>query len=202
MNLVCLDLEGVLVPEIWVAFAEATGIPELRRTTRDEPDYDKLMRYRIGHPEGARPGPAARSRTPSPRSTPCPARRSSWTSCAAMTQVVILSDTFEQFAQAPDGEAGLAHHLLQHAGGGARRRDHRLSRCAASSPSSRRCGRCSPCGYRHHRRRRQLQRPGHDPGQQGGLPVQEHRQAIKADHPELPAFEDFADLLAAIKRNL
>ena len=48
MNMVCLDLEGVLVPEIWIAFAEASGIPELRRTTRDEPDYDKLMRYRIG----------------------------------------------------------------------------------------------------------------------------------------------------------
>ena len=47
MNIVCLDLEGVLVPEIWIAFAEATGIPELKRTTRDEPDYDKLMRYRI-----------------------------------------------------------------------------------------------------------------------------------------------------------
>ena len=47
MNIVCLDMEGVLVPEIWIAFAEASGIPELRRTTRDEPDYDKLMRYRI-----------------------------------------------------------------------------------------------------------------------------------------------------------
>ena len=48
MNIVCLDLEGVLVPEIWIAFAEETGIPELKRTTRDEPDYDKLMNYRIG----------------------------------------------------------------------------------------------------------------------------------------------------------
>ena len=48
MNVVCLDMEGVLVPEIWIAFAEASGIPELRRTTRDEPDYDKLMKYRIG----------------------------------------------------------------------------------------------------------------------------------------------------------
>ena len=48
MNIVCLDLEGVLVPEIWIAFAEASGIPELKRTTRDEPDYDKLMKWRIG----------------------------------------------------------------------------------------------------------------------------------------------------------
>ena len=53
MNIVCLDMEGVLVPEIWIAFSEASGIPELRRTTRDEPDYDKLMTWRL---EGARPG--------------------------------------------------------------------------------------------------------------------------------------------------
>ena len=48
LNIVCLDMEGVLVPEIWIAFAEASGIPELKRTTRDEPDYDKLMRWRLG----------------------------------------------------------------------------------------------------------------------------------------------------------
>ena len=48
MNIVCLDMEGVLVPEIWIAFSEASGIPELRRTTRDEPDYDKLMTWRLG----------------------------------------------------------------------------------------------------------------------------------------------------------
>ena len=52
MNIVCLDLEGVLVPEIWIAFSEATGIPELRRTTRDEPDYDKLMQFRLGYDLG------------------------------------------------------------------------------------------------------------------------------------------------------
>ena len=83
MNIVCLDMEGVLVPEIWIAFAEESGIPELRRTTRDEPDYDKLMRWRIGllREQGlkltADPG---RHR---PASTRCPAPRSSWTSCAA-----------------------------------------------------------------------------------------------------------------------
>ena len=64
MNIVCLDLEGVLVPEIWVAFAEETGIPELKKTTRDEPDYDKLMKWRL----------------------------------RSMTQVIIISDTFTQFA--------------------------------------------------------------------------------------------------------
>ena len=71
MNIVCLDMEGVLVPEIWIAFAQASGIPELRRTTRDEPDYDKLTAWASG-----------RSRTPSPKSTPSPGPGSSWTSCA------------------------------------------------------------------------------------------------------------------------
>ena len=81
MNIVCLDMEGVLVPEIWIAFAQASGIPELRRTTRDEPDYDKLMTWRLGvlkeHGLGLR-----RSRPPSPRSTRSPGQRSFSTSCA------------------------------------------------------------------------------------------------------------------------
>ena len=81
MYITCLDLEGVLVPEIWIAFAEASGIPELKRTTRDEPDYNKLMNWRLGilkeHGLGLR-----RSRRPSQRSTRCPALRSSSMSCA------------------------------------------------------------------------------------------------------------------------
>ena len=75
MNIVCLDMEGVLVPEIWIAFAEASGIPELKRTTRDEPDYDKLMRWRLDilkkHGLGS-----GRSRRPSPGSTRSPGPRS------------------------------------------------------------------------------------------------------------------------------
>ena len=81
MNIVCLDMEGVLVPEIWIAFSEESGIPELRRTTRDEPDYNKLMAYRLAilkeHGLGLR-----RSRPPSPKSIPCPGPGSFWTSCA------------------------------------------------------------------------------------------------------------------------
>jgi phosphoserine/homoserine phosphotransferase len=82
MNIVCLDVEGVLVPEIWIAFSEATGLPELRITTRDEPDYDKLMRYRL---EILRTRPASdcgRSKQSSPASSRCPARRTFWTSSA------------------------------------------------------------------------------------------------------------------------
>jgi phosphoserine/homoserine phosphotransferase len=98
MRLVCLDLEGVLVPEIWIAFSEAAGIPELRRTTRDEPDYDKLMRFRLdilrqkglkladiqGVISGMDPLPGAAEFTHALRER---------------TQLVILSDTFEQFAR-------------------------------------------------------------------------------------------------------
>ena len=76
MDITCLDLEGVLVPEIWIAFSEVSGIPELRRTTRDEPDYDKLMNWRMGilREHGLR--------TLLRRSIRCPARRTFWTSCA------------------------------------------------------------------------------------------------------------------------
>jgi phosphoserine/homoserine phosphotransferase len=98
MHLVCLDLEGVLVPEIWIAFSEATGIAELRRTTRDEPDYDRLMRFRLGLLEkhglklpdiqkviaGMEPLPGAAEFTRKIRER---------------TQLAILSDTFEQFAK-------------------------------------------------------------------------------------------------------
>ena len=79
MYVTCLDMEGVLVPEIWIAFAEASGIPELKRTTRDEPDYDKLMNWRLGESTASA---SRRSRRPLPPSTHCPVQRNSWTSCA------------------------------------------------------------------------------------------------------------------------
>ena len=98
LNIVCLDLEGVLVPEIWIAFSEATGIPELRRTTRDEPDYDKLMRWRLGilreHGLGLADIQAAIATI-----DPLPGAREFLDALRARTQAVILSDTFTQFAQ-------------------------------------------------------------------------------------------------------
>ena len=98
MNVVCLDMEGVLVPEIWIAFAQASGIPELKRTTRDEPDYDKLMRWRLGILKGARPwseGNSGDHRT----IDPLPGAKEFLDELRSMTQVIILSDTFEEFAQ-------------------------------------------------------------------------------------------------------
>ena len=98
MNIVCLDLEGVLVPEIWIAFSEATGIPEFRRTTRDEPDYDKLMKWRINllreHGLGLK-----EIQDTIATIDPLPGALEFMDQLREMTQVVILSDTFTEFAK-------------------------------------------------------------------------------------------------------
>ena len=97
MNVVCLDLEGVLVPEIWIAFAEASGIPELKRTTRDEPDYDKLMRWRIGILKEHGLGLKEIQETIA-KIDPMPGAKEFLDELRSMTQVIIISDTFSQFA--------------------------------------------------------------------------------------------------------
>ena len=98
MNIVCLDMEGVLVPEIWIAFAEESGIPELKRTTRDEPDYDKLMKWRLEilkeHGLGLKEIQATIAKI-----DPLPGAKEFLDELRTLTQVVILSDTFEQFAK-------------------------------------------------------------------------------------------------------
>ena len=98
MYLVCLDMEGVLVPEIWIAFAEASGIPELKRTTRDEPDYNKLMTWRLSvlreHGLGLREIQETIAKI-----DPLPGAREFLDELRSLTQVIILSDTFEQFAK-------------------------------------------------------------------------------------------------------
>ena len=98
MNIVCLDMEGVLVPEIWIAFSEASGIPELKRTTRDEPDYDKLMRWRLGilkeHGLGLKEIQATIAKI-----EPLPGAKAFLDELRATTQVIVLSDTFEEFAK-------------------------------------------------------------------------------------------------------
>ena len=98
MNIVCLDLEGVLVPEIWIAFSEATGLPEFRRTTRDEPDYDKLMKWRINllreHGLGLK-----EIQDTIATIDPLPGALEFMDQLREMTQVVILSDTFTEFAK-------------------------------------------------------------------------------------------------------
>ena len=97
MNIVCLDLEGVLVPEIWIAFAKESGIPELTRTTRDEPDYDKLMNWRLGilkeHGLGLK-----EIQDTIAKINPIPGAKEFLDELRSMTQVIIISDTFTQFA--------------------------------------------------------------------------------------------------------
>lgn len=98
MNIVCLDMEGVITPEIWIEFARESGIPELKRTTRDEPDYDKLMKWRINilreHGLGIREIQETISRI-----DPLPGAKEFLDELRAATQTIILSDTFEEFAQ-------------------------------------------------------------------------------------------------------
>ena len=97
MNIVCLDLEGVLVPEIWIAFAEASGIPELKRTTRDEPDYDKLMNWRLGILKEHGLGLKEIQETIA-KIDPLPGAKEFLDKLRETTQVIIISDTFTQFA--------------------------------------------------------------------------------------------------------
>ena len=97
MNVVCLDLEGVLVPEIWIAFSEASGIPELKRTTRDEPDYDKLMKWRLGILKEHGLGLKEIQETID-KIDPLPGAKEFLDELRSITQTIIISDTFEQFA--------------------------------------------------------------------------------------------------------
>ena len=97
MNIVCLDLEGVLVPEIWIAFAKESGIPELKRTTRDEPDYDKLMKWRLGILKEHGLGLKEIQETIA-KIDPMPGAKEFLDELRSFTQVIIISDTFEQFA--------------------------------------------------------------------------------------------------------
>ena len=97
MNIVCLDLEGVLVPEIWIAFAEESGIPELKRTTRDEPDYDKLMNWRLGILKEHGLGLKEIQETIA-KIDPLPGAKKFLDKLRETTQVIIISDTFTQFA--------------------------------------------------------------------------------------------------------
>ena len=97
MYITCLDLEGVLVPEIWIAFAEASGIPELKRTTRDEPDYDKLMNWRLDilrqHGLGLK-----EIQETIEKIDPMPGAKEFLDELRSLCQVIIISDTFTQFA--------------------------------------------------------------------------------------------------------
>ena len=199
MNIVCLDMEGVLVPEIWIAFSEESGIPELRRTTRDEPDYDKLMAWRLGilkeHGLGLKEIQAVIAKI-----DPLPGAREFLDRLRSEVQVVILSDTFEQFAKPLMAKLGwptlFCNTLEVGEDGGIT--GYKM-RCRQSKLTTVKA----------------LQSIGFDTiaagdsfndlamiqaGKAGFL--FKSTDAIKAAHPELPAFEEFDELLAAIEEAL
>ena len=199
MNIVCLDLEGVLVPEIWIAFAEESGIPELKRTTRDEPDYDKLMHWRLGVLKEHGLGLKEIQETIA-KIDPLPGAKEFLDELRATTQVIIISDTFTQFAGplmkklgyptifcnslevAPDGEiTGFK------------------MRCENSKLTTFKA--LQSIGYEtiasgdSHNDLAMIQ------ASKAGFLFRSTEQ-IKKDYPELPAFESYDDLLAAIKKAL
>lgn len=196
MNVVCLDLEGVLVPEIWIAFAEEAGIPELKRTTRDEPDYDKLMKWRLDVlAEHGWVLPDVQATIA--KIDPMPGARAFLDELRSLTQVIIISDTFEQFAKPLMEKLGwptlFCNELVV-------AEDGTITDFAMRCPETQaHHGACAAL-LRHadHRRRRLPQRFGYDPGFEGRL-LFRTTDAIKAEYPELPALETYDELLAAIK---
>ena len=199
MHITCLDLEGVLVPEIWIAFAEATGIPELKRTTRDEPDYDKLMNYRIGILKEHGLGLKEIQETIA-TIDPMPGAKEFLDELRELGQVIIISDTFTQFAGplmkklgwptifcnslevAPDGEI---------TGFKMRIENSKLTTVKA----------LQSIGYDTIASGDSHNDLGMIQASKAGFLFRSTEQ-IQKDHPELPAFERYEDLLAAIEQEL
>ena len=197
MYITCLDMEGVLVPEIWIAFAEATGIPELKRTTRDEPDYNKLMNFRLDILREHRLG-LKEIQEVIATIDPLPDAREFLDELRSFTQVIILSDTFEQFAQPLMRKLNwptLFCNTLEVAPDGAIT-GYRM-RCPQSKLTTVRA--LQSAGF-------QTIAAGDSHNDLGMIQASKagflfrSTDAIKAEHPELPAYEDFDDLLSAIRR--
>ena len=199
MNIVCLDMEGVLTPEIWIAFSEASGIPELRRTTRDEPDYDKLMRWRLGilkeHGLGLKEIQATIAAI-----APLPGAKEFMDELRSITQAVILSDTFSQFAQPLMKKLGWPTLLCNE---------------LVVAPDGEITGFRLRCENTKLSTVKALQSVGFDTiaagdsfndlamirASKAGI-LFRSTEAIKAANPDLPAVEEFDDLLRLIRENL
>ena len=199
MNVVCLDMEGVLVPEIWIAFAEASGIPELRRTTRDEPDYDKLMAWRLGilkeHGLGLKEIQATIATI-----DPLPGAKEFLDRLRSETQVIILSDTFEQFAKPLMEKLGwptIFCNTLE-VGENGELTGYKM-RCEQSKLTTVKA--LQSCGFDTIAAGDSFNDLAMIKASKAGF-LFKSTEAIKADHPELPAFEEFDDLLRAIEAAL
>ena len=196
MNIVCLDMEGVLVPEIWIAFSEASGIPELKRTTRDEPDYDKLMKWRLGilkeHGLGLKEIQDVIAKI-----DPLPGAKAFLDELRATTQVLILSDTFEEFAKPLMEKLGwptiFCNSLEVAESGEITGYKMRVEKSKYTTVKA-----LQSIGYETIAAGDSFNDLGMILNSKAGFLFKSTEQ-IKADYPQLPAYEEFEDLLAAIK---
>ena len=196
MYITCLDMEGVLVPEIWIAFSEATGIPELRKTTRDEPDYDKLMRYRLdilkAHKLGLKEIQATIETI-----DPMPGAKEFLDELRSFSQVIILSDTFEQFAAPLMRKLGMPTifcNTLQVAPDG-EITGYKM-RCEKSKLTTVKA--LQSIGYETIASGDSYNDLGMILASKAGF-LFKSTDKIKADYPDLPAYEEYDDLLEAIR---
>ena len=199
MYITCLDMEGVLVPEIWIAFAEASGIPELKRTTRDEPDYNKLMNWRLSILKEHGLGLKEIQETIA-KIDPLPGAKEFLDELRATTQVVILSDTFEQFAKPLMEKLGwptILCNTLEVAENG--EITGFKMRCEQSKLTTVKA--LQSCGFDTIAAGDSYNDLGMILNSKAGFLFKSTDQ-IKADHPEVLAYEEFDDLLAAIKKEL
>lgn len=199
MNIVCLDLEGVLVPEIWIAFAEASGIPELKRTTRDEPDYDKLMKYRLDILDQHGLGLKEIQETIA-KIDPMPGAKAFMDELRSITQVVILSDTFSQFAKPLMKKLGwpaiFCNELVVADDG--KITDYRL-RCEKTKLTTVRA--LQSCGFETIASGDSFNDLAMIQASKAGF-LFRAPDSIKADYPDIPSCETYDELLSLIKAAL
>ncbi len=199
MNIVCLDLEGVLVPEIWIAFAKASGIPELTRTTRDEPDYDKLMNWRLGilreHGLGLKEIQETIATI-----DPLPGAREFLDALRKETQVIIISDTFSQFAGPLMEKLGyptiFCNSLEVAENGEITGFKMRIENSKLTTVKA-----LQSIGFETIASGDSFNDLGMIGASKAGFLFRSTEQ-IKKEHPELPAYETFDELLAAIEKAL
>ena len=190
MYITCLDVEGVLVPEIWIAFAEASGIPELKRTTRDEPDYDKLMNWRLGILKEHGLGLKEIQETIA-KIDPLPGAKEFLDELRSFSQVILISDTFTQFAtplMEKLGRPTLFCNSLEVAGFKMRCEKSKLTTVKA----------LQSMGFETIASGDSYNDLGMIQASKAGFLFRSTEQ-IRADHPEIPAYEEYDELLAAIR---
>jgi phosphoserine/homoserine phosphotransferase len=199
MNIVCLDLEGVLVPEIWIAFAEASGIPELKKTTRDEPDYNKLMNYRINILKEHNLGLKEIQETIA-TIDPIPGAKEFLDELRSLTQVIIISDTFTQFAKPLMEKLGMptifCNSLEVAENGEITGFKMRIENSKLTTVKA-----LQSIGYDTIASGDSYNDMGMIKASKAGF-LFKSTDKIKADNPDIPAYEEYDELMAAIKKAL